>query len=445
MKKFFWIFLCFVFLIPFAGCAGNGDEAEMPVVAPFEYDPDATVVTIAWWGSAIRHERTLEVLRMFEEQNPDIRFEAEYFDFDGYFTNLRMRVASNEVWDIFQLGSNYPEFMCSILHLDDLVYRGIIDLSQADDEILGLMQSNGYFVGISLGVNTWGIVYDPVMFAEVGLPLPVPQWTWEDFLYAAMTINENLGIWGVGGFPHDGIALNQYLTQMGTPLFHPDDITQLFIDSHEPIIGFLEIMKTLVQSGATPSPAQVLNIPTIDLDPIVFRESGMSYIASNQLISVLNAAREIDPHRELAMVVLPNHAHGGANALVSSQMFSVHNRSENPEYAARFINFFVNDIDANLVLLGERGVPIMPHVRDAIEAANLCPAAASASAFISDVTYLRETVMQQEVFAGIGVTNPAGVENFMSEVIELVVLGIMTPEEGAIAIYEFALATVAGN
>ncbi|NLU41801.1 MAG: hypothetical protein GXX08_06330 [Firmicutes bacterium] len=40
--------------------------------------------------------------------------------------------------------------------------------------------------------------------------------------------------------------------------------------------------------------------------------------------------------------------------------------SEQKEEVAKFLNFWVNSVDANLILQGERGVPIMRHVREAL-------------------------------------------------------------------------------
>ena len=42
-------------------------------------------------------------------------------------------------------------------------------------------------------------------------------------------------------------------------------------------------------------------------------------------------------------------------------------KSKNPERAADFINFFTNDLDANKILLAERGVPVSSAIRDGLK------------------------------------------------------------------------------
>ena len=47
--------------------------------------------------------------------------------------------------------------------------------------------------------------------------------------------------------------------------------------------------------------------------------------------------------------------------------FSVANSSKNKEEAVKFVNYFMNDIEANKVLLAERGIPIIPGVRSVLK------------------------------------------------------------------------------
>ncbi|MDB5084739.1 MAG: sugar transporter substrate-binding protein, partial [Bacilli bacterium] len=49
-----------------------------------------------------------------------------------------------------------------------------------------------------------------------------------------------------------------------------------------------------------------------------------------------------------------------------SQFFSVPTSSKNKDAAVKFIDFFTNDLAANDILLGERGVPVSSAVRDHI-------------------------------------------------------------------------------
>jgi multiple sugar transport system substrate-binding protein len=48
--------------------------------------------------------------------------------------------------------------------------------------------------------------------------------------------------------------------------------------------------------------------------------------------------------------------------------FSITASSENQRESAKFVNFFLTDLEVNDILLAERGVPIIPKVRDSLKA-----------------------------------------------------------------------------
>jgi multiple sugar transport system substrate-binding protein len=47
--------------------------------------------------------------------------------------------------------------------------------------------------------------------------------------------------------------------------------------------------------------------------------------------------------------------------------FSIASNSKHKEEAAKFINFFVNDVEANKLIKGDRGVPVAGKVKEALK------------------------------------------------------------------------------
>ena len=84
---------------------------------------------MAWWGSQDRHDRTIKAIELYESLHPNVKIEYEYYSFDDYFTKLKTLVASDQVWDIFQLGGNFPMYMDKIYPLDDYIASGVVDVS----------------------------------------------------------------------------------------------------------------------------------------------------------------------------------------------------------------------------------------------------------------------------------------------------------------------------
>ena len=94
-------------------------------------------------------------------------------------------------------------------------------------------------------------------------------------------------------------------------------------------------------------------------------EAAMNYVWSNQIVAIQTAAGE---ERNFVPYELPRPEGGqSANYVKPSQFWSITSQSEHPKEAAMFIDFFTNSVEANEVLLAERGVPISSEVREALK------------------------------------------------------------------------------
>ena len=393
---------------------------------------DEIVLRMAWWGSQTRHDATVKVIEMYEEANPGVKIEYEFYDADGYFTKLNTLVASNEVWDIFQLGGNFPTYMDKIVTMDQFIADGIMDVSDTSDEYLKTTQYNGEQIAVSSGVNTYGMAYDPAMFEEAGVEAPTENWTWDDWKNACLTIHEKLGIYGSSKMgdkdfePGATARVNQFDI---TKNFFANSNDSLGFDDPTVLEGWFEIRKELVDKGAFPDPGAISEITDIETDFLVTGEAAMTWVASNQM-----AALEAAAGRDLQIVPIPRVTPDGPAGLSvnSSQMLCVSQDSKAPEEAAKFISYFLNDEEANKVLKGERGVPIMNKVREAVLG-------------VADAT-------TQEVYDFVALvgTFPTGEVNPISPectpiirdqyylLLDQVIYGEKTPAEAAQEIYDFA-------
>lgn len=70
--------------------------------------------------------------------------------------------ASDDIWDIFQLNNQFPQYINQIEPLDEYVEQGIIDISNADESYLATTTYDGQLVGLSNGVNSFAIAYNKI-------------------------------------------------------------------------------------------------------------------------------------------------------------------------------------------------------------------------------------------------------------------------------------------
>lgn len=378
---------------------------------------------IMWWGSQTRHDRTLKVIELFTKET-GIQVEPEFYGFDDYISKLNILIAANDAPDIMQLGGNFPTYIDHIEFLNPYIESGIIDVSNTDESFIGITTLEGNIVGLSSGTNAPALAYDPALFAAAGVPEPDFNWTWEDFEAAALQIHEKLGILGVALTRNDEFwILTTVVSQYGTgeSLFLEPYRLELNYSDDRYVSDYLEMVNRLTKAGAYPTPAQMAEIRDIEGNPIVRGEAAMAWLYSNQFVALSEAA-----NRPLKLVSLPRRTPDGplSMQIMSSQMFSISNKSKQKEAAAKFINFFANSVEANMILQGERGVPIMRHIREAL-ADNLSPA--------EQTIYSYLTELGKEAATDILLDSPvqAQIRDVYIRLAEEVVFNRITPQEAA--------------
>jgi len=182
----------------------------------------------------------------------------------------------------------------------------------------------------------------------------------------------------------------------------------------------------LQEAGAIPTLAEEIEVESLGPESqfIVSGQAAMDWLAgSNQLVAIWEAAGEDSSFK---IMPVPRAVRGKQGLSIRpSQFEAVTVHSENPETAAMFLDFFVNDVEANKVLNAERGVPINTVVLDALKSE-----AAPAQAAIYD--YMARLGQDS---APLPPLDPLGVEDirtnvYYPEFTDPVRYGAITPEEG---------------
>ncbi|MBO4456737.1 MAG: carbohydrate ABC transporter substrate-binding protein [Butyrivibrio sp.] len=345
----------------------DGSQEEVSMGEP-------VTLRIAWWGSQERHDKTVAAIELYESLNPNVNFEYEYYSFDDYFTKLKTLVASDEVWDVFQLGGNFPQYMDKIYPLDEFIKSGVVDVTGISDANLKTTQTTeGVQLGLTNGINTYGIAYDPVLFEEAGAKLPTDNWTWDDYKEAADLITEKLDIFGSSTFQtSDFIAgCSTYIGQqggLGQYGFYNLDLTGMGFDDPQMLTPYIRMRADMIKKGSYPDAGASAEVTNIENDFLVTGEAAMTWVAVNQFPTIYDVCK--GQGRTLALATIPKVTPDGNSGaqIQSSQMFCVSQDSEHKEAAAKFIGWFESDVECNNILQAERGIPANEDVRAALSA-----------------------------------------------------------------------------
>src|SRR5690625_5285943 len=336
MKRFYLSILLVVFVLILGACSSGNSEKENQNnnSKGQEGNDDVIELRMAWWGGQERHDLTLEVIELYEEQNEHIKIIPEYSGMDGYFDKLTTQFAGGNAPDIIQYGGN----------LNDFVYR---------DVVLPLDEFVGNELDISLHDQN---MIDAAVFDEAGIPLPSKDWTWDEFVDTAAQLSESLdGVAGTEYFAEDGFGL--YIDQNGK-ILHEDGV--LGIEKQD-ILDWFTLWEDIRETGAVVSPEiQAASSTTPEQSMIIQGDVAMQLVASNQFGAYSNASQD-----EFVLHNFPYNDLGShGTSLRASQFLGGYSETKHPEEVAKFLDFFTNNKEATEILGNDRGAPVNSEVRE---------------------------------------------------------------------------------
>ena len=358
---------------PTAAASGSGASSSgAPTQAAAPAAGQKVELRFAWWGSQDRHNRTIKAIELFQQMHPNISITYEFAGFTDYFTKMATYATGGNLPDLMQQDyATINQWTANglLMPLDDYVNDRTINLADVPKGSIDGGRINGKLIALNLGNNSQSMMLDVDAFQKAGIPLPAPTWTWDDFEKIAMDLHSKLGIYGAGANLGADIQLwkSLYLgygqwgfSADGKSLGYTDD--QKFVD-------YMKMVARLQDAGAAPSQQEEIaqyRASNVEALPIVKGSAAMQYLWSNQLVAAWTAAGA-DRHFKLTMLPRPKGGTQAENYPKPSQFISITKDTKHPKEAAMFIDFITNDIEANKILLGERGVPISPKIADAIK------------------------------------------------------------------------------
>ncbi|PWU69218.1 ABC transporter substrate-binding protein [Gracilibacillus dipsosauri] len=422
MKKSLLLLLGLVMVLFLAACGGEeGSEENTSGDSSDEGSDEASgdvKLRIAWWGEQSRNDYTLEVIELYEEQNPGVTIEPEYASWDDYWRKLAPQAAANELPDIIAMDLSYLSQYAEngqLANLSDFI-GSEINVDNISEDNINTGKVNDGLYGFNLGVNAVGFQYNPEKLKEIGIEEIPEDWTWDDFMEMSQKAAD-AGVYFDNGFQAD-VFFNYYLRQNGKRLY-AEDGSGLGYEDDQLFVDFFSMIQKEVEKGATPTPDFMAQLAGPEDDPVVKGEGVGIFQWSNQFVG-LEQTSGLDFN--IAPMPGPNVSDG--LFLKPSMFFSVAENSEAKAEAAKFIDFFVNNIEANKLILGERGVPVSSAVKEAL-AEEVSSSQAEVFEYISWV---------EENSTPMGPADPAAageIIELLTNLSEQISYGEITPEDAA--------------
>ncbi|PYI55599.1 ABC transporter substrate-binding protein [Paenibacillus flagellatus] len=394
---------------------------------------DPVTLRVAWWGGQSRHDYTLKVIELYTKKNPHVKIETEYASFDDYWKKLAPQAAANGLPDVFQMDISYLTQYGGRGQLEDLepyTKNGTINVKDVSENSLSGGKVDGKLVAMNLGSNVLGSTIDPQMLKDAGVTLK-QDWTFADFEEIAAKLKAK-GKMIAADLRHD-VVFPFYLRGQGLHMYAADGASLGYADD-KPFIDYYTMYQKWYDAGyLLPLDKLAQKKGTPEDDEMVLGNAASSNGWSNQYILMANAAK-----RPLDIHPYPNWSQNKALFLKPSMYFSIAKSSKVKEEAAKFIDFFINDIEANKIIKGERGVPVSSKVKEALKP-ELTPEQAKVFDYVS---WAEQNSSQMDP------PNPVGaveVDKLLKDTVEQILYKKLTVQEGAAKFRKEANAILAKN
>ncbi len=328
------------------------------------YDPASagTVeLSFGWWGNQVRDAATKDAMDFFTENYPNVTFNPNAQNWNNYWALMSTYSSNNDLPDLMQQDYAYLQQWVEagdLLDLTPYVASGALDVSGISQNILDSGKVGEGLYAICAGVNAPALLYNKTLTDSMDITVP-DNITWDTFEEISRKIYEARGIGVIYG---DGNSEN-HITYYARGLGHQAlwNAEGACITAEEAAGYYARLMKG-IEEGWLYDNDRIANVNASDINshPLVFGATDdvrtwCAFAFSNQLAAFQKAATA--GGIELGITSWASADPQASNYMKPGQFFSVTTDSKNPDLAVAFLNYLINDPQANIKLRAERGIP----------------------------------------------------------------------------------------
>ena len=343
------------------GCSSGGSNADSnssdkmsneSSPASTELTKEDVTIKFSWWGADNRHEAMKEVVRLYQESNPNVTVEIEYGAWDGWQTKVLTQLSGKTEPDVMQVNYNwlfsYGRGKNVFYNLDEV--KDFINLSNWDENYLNAMQVDGEQTAVPHGMTGRVNLMNEKLFSENSLELPV---TYDELIEAGKVISKDNTATGAENkyaFTNMGeVSKDLFIAQMlfnKTGMVMQTDGTVNY--TVEEVEEVLTQYKAFEEAGAMPTFAQDPSIENESNPEWVNVRTGGIYEWANSLGKWVGSYQSGQSSEDLVVGgYFQESADVKPNVYVKPNFgYAVSRNSKNPEVAADFINFMFTNEEA---------------------------------------------------------------------------------------------------
>lgn len=341
--------------LPLMGCGSSKKDSAA--------GPGSVEIRVAWWGDTKRHELYNKICDAFQAENPGITLVREPTSWADYWDKLTVQSAGGSAPDFMGMHPQYANDFVrrGVLEpLDPYIKEGAISLADFSEGSINSGIVDGIDYMIPMGITGQSFIVNETALAELGLPKPAFDWTWDDL--AALGAKARVALDKAGKkeawLLDDNIKNYQlfryWVRQNGRELFTAGGDIGFTADD---AATWFEYWKDLQKARITPDAATAMEYFKATLEESLIAKGRVLIrpVPANQYKLYCLAL----PQSTLSMVRNPSKTGGKPGEFTEGAHFSISAKTSDVKKAAaaKLINFWVNT-ETSMSLFGmDQGVP----------------------------------------------------------------------------------------
>ena len=403
---------------------GQTTAAEKETTKTADGGSNQITLRFSWWGGEERLAATLDVIKQFEELNPNVKIEPEYGSSDGYADKLATQLASGTAPDIIQID---PGLMPALVS-DETNYFLDLNTSSFDfsnfDENYYKLRINGFYdgkqLGIPTGISGGAVLVNKGLADQIGIDFHT-QYTWDDLFDWAKKVREFDDSMYLICSNKDYVAnilANNYAKQLSGKTFINEETKEINLTAEQWQEVYTFVKRLYDEEVIAPaSYSAAYSGDNMQSDP---NWIAGKYVCSFTYMSTMETLAAANTDAEYTAGLFPLYQGSDVDAWNANcpQIIAINAKSKNPEAAVEFLDYFFNNEKAMETLGCTRSVPPTAKAREICTAdgslskllAEAADVAGSYSGMVDDKYFsaaeAKQILIDEVEAVGFGVANP---------------------------------------
>ncbi len=167
---------------------------------------EVTTIRYAFWGNPAAIGVEKEIIEEFEKAYPTIKVEPIAVGYNDYHTKLLTLIAGGQAPDVMRIDSFYfADFLRvkALLDITKFIKRDHVKVESYYQAGLLDSMNKGKYYGLPWSTAPYYMIVNLKMFKDAGIPVPSPDWQWNDFIRISKALTKGEGANRQYGFADD--------------------------------------------------------------------------------------------------------------------------------------------------------------------------------------------------------------------------------------------------